>query len=552
MKLKKSTFLQGAFLATLGIVISKILGIIYVIPFYAIIGNQGGALYGYAYNIYSIFLSISQAGVPLAMSRLIREYHALEYYETKERIYKVGKKYLNILGIISFLILFFGAPFIAEGIIGGVKDGNTVQDVTFVIRLISTAILVVPILSVSRGYLQGHNYIGPTPVSQVLEQLVRILIIIVGSYVSLKKFNLPLRVAVGISVFAATIGGLCSYLYIRYKIKNNADLLAKDKVKKEPKLSNMDILKKIMLYAVPFILIEMFRSIYNSVDVMMLVRTLVNTYAFKASDAETVMGVITTWGNKLNMIIVSVVTGLMTSLIPTLTKSIVKNDKKEISKMINQTLEVILCISFPMTLGLSFLTTPVWNIFYGASTYGIATYRLLVFVALASTIFSSCLTITQLMREYKTVIISLILGFLTKVLLNLPMMKLADSLGIYPFYGAIACTILGFLVSSTVALTTVLVKHNISIKQAFKELLNILVGVGLMILTMFILRMFVPLYVKSRLFSVLIVTLYTIVGSSVYLIYMYKTKAIDRIAGKDIINKVLKKIKGKVKKKQFS
>ena len=125
MKLRKSTFLQGAFLATLGIVLSKILGIIYVIPFYAIIGNQGGALYGYAYNIYSIFLGISQAGVPLAMSRIISEYNTLEYYETKERIYKVGKTFLNILGVVSFLVLFFGAPFIAEGIIGGVEDGNT-------------------------------------------------------------------------------------------------------------------------------------------------------------------------------------------------------------------------------------------------------------------------------------------------------------------------------------------------------------------------------------------------------------------------------------------
>ena len=71
MKLKKNTFMQGAFIASMGIVISKILGIIYVIPFYAIIGEQGGALYGYAYNIYSIFLSLYTAGVPLDVSKII-------------------------------------------------------------------------------------------------------------------------------------------------------------------------------------------------------------------------------------------------------------------------------------------------------------------------------------------------------------------------------------------------------------------------------------------------------------------------------------------------
>ena len=62
-KLKINNYMEGAFIATLGIVISKILGIIYVIPFYSIIGEQGGALYGYAYNIYSIFLGIDRKSV---------------------------------------------------------------------------------------------------------------------------------------------------------------------------------------------------------------------------------------------------------------------------------------------------------------------------------------------------------------------------------------------------------------------------------------------------------------------------------------------------------
>ena len=246
MKLKKNTFIQGAFIATLGIVISKILGIIYVIPFYAIIGDQGGALYGYAYNIYSIFLGISQAGLPLAMSKLISEYNTLGYYETKEKIYKVGKIFLNVLGVLCFLILFIFAPQIADLIIGGVTDGNTPEDIIFVIRIISTAILVVPILSVSRGYLQGHKFISPTPISQIIEQVVRVLIIVIGSYLMLKVFHLPLRAAVGCAVFAATIGALCSYLYIKSKIKQNKEQLVLKSSKKEPNLTTKEILKMLV------------------------------------------------------------------------------------------------------------------------------------------------------------------------------------------------------------------------------------------------------------------------------------------------------------------
>jgi O-antigen/teichoic acid export membrane protein len=82
--MKKNPFIQGAMIATIGIVISKILGIIYVIPFYAVIGQKGGALYGYAYAMYSIFLNLSSIGIPLAFSRLTSEYNALDQHYLKE------------------------------------------------------------------------------------------------------------------------------------------------------------------------------------------------------------------------------------------------------------------------------------------------------------------------------------------------------------------------------------------------------------------------------------------------------------------------------------
>lgn len=543
MKLKKNTFIQGAFIATLGIVISKILGIIYVIPFYAIIGDQGGALYGYAYNIYSIFLGISQAGIPLAMSRLISEYNTLGYYESKEKIFKVGKTFLNVIGIISFLILFIFAPQIADAIIGGVIDGNTPEDIVFVIRIISTAILVVPILSISRGYLQGHSIIGPTPVSQVIEQLVRVVIIVVGSYVSLKVFGLPLKVAVGFAVFAATIGALCSYIYIRIKITKNKKMLMTKSAVKEPKITTMEIMKMLMFYAVPFIMIDLFRSIFNSIDVLTVVKSLVNNFGYATKDAETVMSVISTWGLKLNMIIISVVSGMMTSLIPNLTSSIVKKDNKDINAKINQTMQVILCISMPMTIGLSFLTTPVWNIFYGASTYGPITYRLLVFVALFTTIFTTCLTITQLLKEYKIVLVSLILGFIFKATLNIPMMYLFDYLGIYPFYGAIVTTMLGFTLSSVFSIYRVKKKYDIDLSPTYKIAKTIMVAILLMLGSMFILSLIIPLKVKSRIASIGIALIFTLIGSTVYLIYVYKTQTLHKIFGEKIINKIETKLK---------
>lgn len=543
MKLKKNSFIQGAFIATLGIVISKILGIIYVIPFYAIIGDQGGALYGYAYNIYSIFLGISQAGLPLAMSKLISEYNTLGYYETKEKIYKVGKTFLNILGVICFLILFIFAPQIADLIIGGVTDGNSPEDIIFVIRIISTAILVVPILSVSRGYLQGHKFITPTPVSQIIEQIVRVLIIVIGSYLMLRVFNFPLRTAVGCAVFAATVGAICSYLYIYVKIKKNKEQFNVKSIKKEPNLSTKKILKMLIIYAIPFVMIDLFRSIYNSVDVITLVKSLVNNFGYHTKDAETVMSVISTWGLKLNMIIISVVSGIMTSLIPNLTSSFVSGDMKDVNRKINQTLQIILCISLPMTIGLSFITTPVWNVFYGSSTYGEITYRYLVFVAFATTLFTATTTTMQLLKEYKMVFFTLIIGLLIKSALNIPLMYLFNNLGIYPFYGAITATILGFVTSAIISTIHIKRKFNIDYKTTMLEAKNIIFGVILMLAVMFAMTYIIPLKVKGRLLSFVIAVIYALIGGSVYLIYTYKTKTLENVFGKKFLNKITSKLK---------
>ena len=543
MKLKKNSFIQGAFIATLGIVISKILGIIYVIPFYAIIGDQGGALYGYAYNIYSIFLGISQAGLPLAMSKLISEYNTLGYYETKEKIYKVGKNFLNILGVICFLILFIFAPQIADLIIGGVTDGNSPEDIIFVIRIISTAILVVPILSVSRGYLQGHKFITPTPVSQIIEQVVRVLIIVIGSYLMLRVFNFPLRTAVGCAVFAATVGAICSYLYIYVKIKKNKEQFNVKSIKKEPNLSTKKILKMLIIYAIPFVMIDLFRSIYNSVDVITLVKSLVNNFGYLTKDAETVMSVISTWGLKLNMIIISVVSGIMTSLIPNLTSSFVSGDMKDVNKKINQTLQIILCISLPMTIGLSFITTPVWNVFYGMSTYGEITYRYLVFVAFATTLFTATTTTMQLLKEYKMVFFTLIIGLLIKSALNIPLMYLFNNLGIYPFYGAITATILGFVTSAIISTIHIKRKFNINYKTTISEAKNIIIAVTLMLAVMFATTYIIPLKVEGRLLSFVIAVIYALIGGTVYLIYTYKTKTLENVFGKKFLNKITNKLK---------
>ena len=331
--MKKNNFVQGAFIATLGIVITKILGILYVIPFYAIIGEKGGALYGYAYTLYLVFMAISSAGIPLAISKIISEYQTLGYYDAKQRAFKMGKQIAITLGIVCFIILFVFAPQLSEAILGDLKGGNTIEDVTYVIRVISTAIIVVPVLSIYRGYFEGHKFITPTAISQVFEQIMRVLVIVVGSYMALKVFNLSLTTAVGVAVFGATVGSIASYFYlIEKRRKNKKKFEEKELDVKEPKITNKEIFKKIMIYAFPLIMIDIFKSLYSMVDSVTVVKALGNIYGTKT--AESIMSILSTWGAIFNLIIISIATGMIVSLTPNLTASRVVGNTKDVHKKI--------------------------------------------------------------------------------------------------------------------------------------------------------------------------------------------------------------------------
>lgn len=544
-QLQKNSFLNGAFIATMGIVITKVLGMLYVIPFYAIIGEQGGALYGYAYTIYNLFQSLSCAGIPNAISKLISEYQTLGYYNAKERAFRLGKKIALIMGFLVFVILIIFAPQISKAILGDITGGNSLSDVTFVIRVIATAILVVPILSIYRGYLEGHKFITPTSISQVVEQVARIIVIILGSYMALRVFNLSLRTAVGIATFGATAGAIVAYFYLLDKVrKNRAQLMEKEKEVDEPYIRTREILKKIFWYALPFIMIDVFKSCYDFIDMTTLVKTMVNSIGYTASQAENIMSVISTWGNKINMIIVSISTGIIVSLIPNLTAASVRGDKKDVHHKINQTLQVLLFISVPMTIGLSFLATPVWDVFYGNnSVYGAEIIRYFVFVGLIISTYTALVSIVQVLKYYKEVLISLVAGVLIKLLCNVAFMKLFAALGFLPVYGSITATILGYAVGIVLGLIFLRRKCGVSYMPTLKILGKIILADVLMVAALMLVHLIIPISSSSRLLNIPLILVYTIIGGGVYFFVCHKFGLIKEVLGERFLNRFKRKRK---------
>lgn len=528
----KNSFLNGAFITTLGIVITKILGIIYVIPFHSIIGESGGALYGYAYTIYLLFMSLSSAGIPLAISRVVSEYQTLGYYNTKKRAFILGKKIALLLGFICFLVLMLFAPVIAKSIIGDITGGNTIEDIVFVIRVISTAILVVPVLSIYRGYFEGHRFMGPPSISQVIEQIVRILVIVLGTFLAFNIFKLSLTYAVGIALFGATVGASVSCLYLIIKKRKNKKKF-NEKVRQinEPIISNKQIIRKIVIYALPFIMIDIFKSLYNYIDMTTVVKGLVKNANFSIVDAEIIISMLSTWSNKFNMIILSVSTGIIVSLIPNLTQNIVKKNKDNINKNICQALNCLLYFSIPMTIGISFLSKSIWMLFYGSSLYGPSVLSFYIFSGLVVALFTLIVSVLQLFKDYKIILFSLFFGVLLKWMLNTNLISAFYKMGVPAYYGVITATIIGYIFSIFICLFVLSFKHKINFENVIRNIVDIIIGTFLMIILLFILKFIVPISSEVRILNLFIILFYTLCGGIVYFIFSYRCGLIKRIFG---------------------
>ena len=433
-----SKLLRGTFILTLGTMISKVLGLFYVIPFDAIVGKEGTTLYQYSYVPYTIFISLATAGIPLAISKFISKYNALEEYAVGRKLFKSGLIVMMATGVVSFLILYFSAPILGDMIIKDKDQVTKVEDVITVIRAVSFALIVVPFMSLIRGYFQGHQSMGPSAVSQVVEQIVRIVFLLAGAYIVLFVLKGSIAEAVSMATFAAfvgAIGSLAVLLWYWYKRKPFLDeLLLHDKGTMD--ISLKDMYKEILLYAAPFVFVGIANPLFQFIDQITFNRAMVGIGLAKESDFA--FSALNFYSHKLVIIPVSLATAFSLTLVPNITRMYVERDRQGLNRELNQTFQVLLFITLPAVVGLSLLAEPVYTVFYGHDLYGTEVLRLYAPVAILFAFYSVTAAIMQGINEQRFTILSLLVGLLIKLALNIPLIQLMET------KGAILATALGY------------------------------------------------------------------------------------------------------------
>lgn len=548
--MKKHSFIESTVISTLSIIFIKILGMIYVIPFYAIVGVQGAALYAYAYNIYGLFLEIATAGIPNAIGKIINEYNTLNKQEAKVRAFKIGKRLLLFIAVASFLVMFIFAPELAKLILGDLQGGNTIEQVAFVIRAVSFSLLLFPFLSVTRGFFLGHKIVYVSSFSQVIEQVARVTFILGGSYIALKVLKLDLTHAVGISVFSAFVGGAFSLLYVVAKLrKNKEEFNLKEDFKEKDNITNKEIIKKIFIYAIPTVIISIAFSIYNNIDMILILRTM-DHLGFEAAEVEFISTAISTWAPKISIIITSIGLGMAPGLVAAMVEAYTLKNYKEVNRKFNKALEITIFITIPMCVGISFLSSAIWTIFYGYNNFhniGALVLMFGIFTPLFSNLYTICNFTLQSVNKFKMVYISAITGIVINTLLDVPLMLLFYKLGIPPYWGATLATIIGFIVTVLIATKVLKKEFNFKYKGILTMFGKTLIPLTAMIITVIILKILIPININNRMSSIIYVGIISIVGALVYFLIAYKMGLVDQVLGTDFLDKIKNKLK--IKKK---
>ncbi|WP_413308120.1 polysaccharide biosynthesis protein [Bacillus sp. 1P10SD] len=522
----QSKLLRGTFILTFGTILSKILGLIYVIPFFQIVGRQGTVLYQYSYVPYTIFISVATAGVPLAVSKFISKYNALEEYAVGRKLFKSGLMIMLVTGFIAFLAMYFASPILAE--MSTQEKKANLQEVTTVMRAVSFALIVVPFMSLIRGYFQGHQSMGPSALSQVVEQIVRILFTLLGAYAVLNIFHGKMVTAVSVATFAAfigAIGGLAVLFWYWYKRKPYLDeLLEHDKGTMD--ISLKEIYKEIFISAFPFVLVGIANPLFQAIDQFTFSKAM-SEIGYSSKVAKDFFSMLNFESHKIVIIPVSLATAFSLTLVPSITKAFVANDRKNMNRQLNQTFQVLLFLTLPASIGLSLLAEPIYTVFYQHDLIGAEVLRAYAPVAILFSLYSVTAAILQGINEQRFTILSLLVGLLIKLSLNIPLIKMMET------KGAVLATTLGYTAAIIINLIVIKTYSRYPFRLVWRRSLLIIIFAGLMWAGTEVVYKFLSLFLSSasKGQSILIILVSAGVGASIYFYLGLKSGLANRLFG---------------------
>lgn len=418
---------RGSAWLTIGNIGSRLIGVIYIIPWYFWLGENAetaNALFGMGYNVYALFIMISTAGIPAAIAKQIAFHNSRGEYRTSQNLFKRSLQVMLIFGIISALTMYIASPALSNASGGG-------DELVPAMRSLSVAILVIPVMSVLRGYFQGTQNVGPFAISQLVEQFFRVIYMLMATFIIMQLGNGDYVAAVTQSTFAAFIGalgGLGVLLYYFRKEKVKMTILA-EQSQEEAKIDTIGILMATVKEAVPFIIVGSAITIFKLVDQFTFIRTMSSFTEYTKQELQNLMALFSVNPDKLTMVVIGLATAMAAVGLPLITEAYAQKDQRSLAKLVTNNLQLYSFIMFPATFGMVLLAYPLNTIFYGFSVLG---SRLLIVACLSGLVlglFMITASMLQGIYENMSAVVFFGIGLLVKILLQPASIYFLESYG---------------------------------------------------------------------------------------------------------------------------
>ncbi len=522
---QQAQMLRGTVWLTASNFISRLLGAAYIIPWYIWMGKHGAeanGLFTMGYNIYAWFLLISTAGVPVAVAKQVAKYNTKGQEEHSFAMIRGFLKFMSLLGLVFAIIMYVLSPVFAN-LSGGGKD------LIPVMQSLSWAVLIFPSMSVIRGFFQGHNNLKPYAISQIAEQVIRVIWMLLTAYFIMKVGSGDYVEAVTQSTFAAFIGMGASLLVLVYYLWKTGLLQhIIHRPESDSQIDTKALLWDTIREAIPFIVTGSAIQLFQIIDQMTYSNVMSWFTNFTRSELLVQFSYFSANPNKITMILIAVATSIGGVGIPLLTENYVKGDFRAAGKLVQDNLTMLVAFLLPATIGAVAIAEPLYTVFYGKpDSLALGLFILAMLQTVILGLYTVLSPMIQALFQNRKAILYFAYGVLVKLILQVPLIYL------FKAYGPLLSTTIGLMIPIVLMYKEIHQVTHFNRKNVFKRSLLTAILTLIMLLVVLVAGLILGFVIKpnGRVTSMIYVALIGGVGIVVYGGLGLRLRFLDRFIG---------------------
>ena len=417
MKTKNNVklFFSGVLVLTITNLLVKVIGLMFKIPMNHIVGDEGMGYYNSAYTFYTYLYMVSTAGLPTAISIMISDSRANRQIKQVKRIYHIAMLLFIVIGIVSTMIMFFGAGLMSSAI--------GAEPTKYSIMAIAPTLLFICISSALRGYFQGYQQMIPTAISQFLEAACKLGIGVAFALYAINQ-GFEIYIVAAYATVGLTSGALLSMMVMvisklffkekQYDAQFIGELGENDEITPVGAL-----LKKLIIIALPITISASVMSLTNLIDAA-IVQRLLQTTGLSQVAATELYGNYTSLAVPMFNLPPVLIYPISYSIVPLLAAARKQGDTERCRVVSESSLKVSMIVGIPCGLGLAALSEPIFDLFYKQSSVQLASPLLTLLGP--STAFICILSVSNAILQSagfeRKPLVSMLAGAFVKIVTN--------------------------------------------------------------------------------------------------------------------------------------